>query len=139
MSHIIFYTKPGCKGGLRQKALLTSSGHAVEERSILVEKWTPDTLYPYLKGLDVKEWYNPNATAVKNGTIIPGVLPAEETLELLCSDPLLIKRPLMEIGDNLIAGFNTEYLSKLIELHNVPDEDLTKCQSNVKADSCKTI
>lgn len=138
MSHIIFYTKPGCKGGLRQKALLTSSGHVVEERSILAENWTTDRLYDYLKGLDIKEWYNKNATAVKAGTVIPGALPSKEALELLCSDPLLITRPLMKIDDKLIAGFDTESLDKLIGLSNVPDEDLTQCQSHSKINICES-
>ncbi|WP_010238229.1 ArsC/Spx/MgsR family protein [Clostridium arbusti] len=137
MSNIIFYTKPGCRGGVRQKALLVASGHNVEERSILEEKWTPDTLKDYLQGMEVKDWYNKNATAVKAGTVIPGALPEKETLELLCSDPLLIKRPLMKIGDKLIAGFDTDYVGKFIELHNVPDEDLTQCQSHSKIDVCK--
>lgn len=137
MEHIIFYTKPGCRGGLRQMELLLSSGHQVEERSILDEKWTPDTLYPYLKRLDVENWYNLNATAVKGGTVVPGALPEDEAMKLLCSDPLLIKRPLMKIGDNFIAGFDTEYLHKLIGLHNVPDEDLTKCQGKAEVSICE--
>lgn len=138
MANIIFYTKPGCRGGARQKALLIASGHNVEERSILDTPWTPNTLYSYLKGLDVKEWYNKNANAVKAGTIIPGALPSKEALELLCSAPLLITRPLMKIDDKLIAGFDTEYLDKLIGLDNVPDEDLTQCQSHSKVNLCES-
>lgn len=137
MAKIIFYTKPGCKGGIRQKALLVESGHNVEEHSILDEKWTPDTLKLYFEGMEIKDWYNKNATAVKAGKVIPGALPEKETLELLCSDPILIKRPLMKISDKLIAGFDTDYLSKLIELHNIPDEDLTQCQSNTKVNICE--
>lgn len=138
MAHIIFYTKPGCKGGARQKKLLKGSGHTVEERSILDTAWTPDTLLPYLEGLEIKEWYNKNAPAVKEGTVTPGVLPTKETLDLLCSDPILIKRPLMEIEGQLVAGFDTESLSNLIELRDVPDEDLTECQSHSKKNTCKS-
>jgi nitrogenase-associated protein len=138
MAHIIFYTKPGCAGGARQKELLIASGHTIEERSILDTKWTPDTLQAYLEKLDIQEWYNKNAPAVKAGTVIPGALSAKDTLDLLCSDPILIKRPLMKIGDELIAGFDLEYLGKLIELRNVPDEDLTECQMHSKINPCKS-
>lgn len=138
MAHIIFYTKPGCAGGARQKALLKASDHTVEERSILHTTWTPDTLKPYLEGLEIKEWYNKNAPAVKQGTVIPGVLSEKETLELLCSDPILIKRPLMKIEDQLIAGFDLESLGKIIELRDVPDEDLTECQKHSKSNPCKS-
>lgn len=137
MAHIIFYTKTGCAGGARQKALLTASGHSVEERSLLDTPWTPDTLNTFLEGLDPKDCYNKNAPAVKAGTVIPGALPAKETLELLCSDPILIVRPLMEIGDHRIAGFKPEALEKLIELREIPSEDLTSCQMHSNVNPCK--
>jgi arsenate reductase len=137
MSNIIFYTKTGCVGGAKQKALLIASGHQVEERSLLDTKWTPEVLNVYFDGLDIKQWYNKNAPAVKSGKVVPGELPEKETLELLCSDPILIMRPLMEIDGKPVAGFNTEALSKLIELKNIPKEDLTKCQMNAKENPCK--
>lgn len=136
MAHIIFYTKPGCAGGARQKALLAASGHTVEERSLLDTPWTPEKLHSFLKGLETKEWYNKNAPAVKAGTVVPGALPAEETLDLLCSDPILIVRPLMQIGDQLFAGFDLDTLGKIIELGQIPAEDLTECQMNSKVNPC---
>ncbi|MBC2581995.1 ArsC/Spx/MgsR family protein [Clostridium sp. DJ247] len=138
MAHVIFYTKPGCAGGARQKALLIASGHTVEEHSIFDTTWTPDTLQAYLERLDIKEWYNKNAPAVKAGIVIPGTLTAKETLDLLCSNPILIKRPLMKIEDQLIAGFDLEFLSKLIELRDIPDKDLTSCQIHSESNPCKS-
>lgn len=138
MAHIIFYTKPGCGGAARQKALLTASGHTVEERSLLDSPWTPETLQAYLEGLETKEWYNKNAPAVKAGTVVPGALPAKETLDLLISDPILIVRPLMQIGDRLIAGFNPETLGKIIELNDIPAEGVTGCQMHSEVNPCKS-
>lgn len=138
MANIIFYTKTGCAGGAKQKALLISSGHNVEERSLLDIKWTPEILKKYFNGLEIKEWYNKNAPAVKAGIVIPGELPEKETLDLLCENPILIKRPLMEIDGKLVCGFDTEALKKIIELKNIPSEDLTKCQMNSKDNPCKT-
>lgn len=139
MAHIIFYTKPGCKGGARQKELLLSSGHTVEERSIFDKTWTPETLKPYLEKLRVEDWYNKNAPEVKAGTVIPGVLSIEDTLNLLCSKPILIKRPIMEINNQLIAGFDVESLKEIIELKNIPNEDLTKCQMHSKSNKCNSV
>lgn len=138
MAHIIFYTKPGCAGGIRQKDLLISSGHTLEEYSILDTPWTPDTLHPFLEKLDIKEWYNKNAPEVKSGTVIPGELQAKDALDLLCKKPILIKRPLMKIGDNLLAGFDIELLNNIIGLNNVPDEDLNSCQMHSKTNPCKS-
>jgi arsenate reductase len=96
MAHIIFYTKPGCLGGIRQKALLTASEHTVEERSSLATPWTPEALRLFFGQLPIAEWYNPNAPDVKAGKVVPGALPEKETLELFCREPILIKRPLMD-------------------------------------------
>ena len=138
MANIIFYTKLGCAGGIRQREYLTTSGHIVEERSLLDTKWTPETLRPYLERLDITEWYNKNAPEVKAGIVIPGSLSSKDTLNLLCSNPILIKRPLMKIKDELIAGFDVDFLSKIIELQDVPNEDLTNCQMHSKVNPCKS-
>ncbi|AKG37071.1 ArsC/Spx/MgsR family protein [Paenibacillus durus] len=135
MAHIIFYTKPGCMGAARQKALLESNGHTLEERSLLSTEWTPKTLQPYLADLELKDWFNPNAPAVKSGQVIPGALSREETLELLCSNPILIKRPLMNIGDQVLAGFDAEHL-KRIGLCEVPSGYNTGCHSQDQGGAC---
>ena len=139
MAHIIFYTKPGCKGGARQKELLLSSGHTVEERSIFDKTWTPEILKLYLEKLKIEDWYNKNAPEVKAGIVMPGELSMEDTLNLLCSKPILIKRPLMEINNQLIAGFDVEFLKGIIELKNIPNEDLTKCQMNSNNNTCDSL
>lgn len=128
MAHIIFYTKPGCIGGTKQKAFLREAGHTVEERSILTATWTPAALRPFFGTLPVAEWYNPNAPAVKAGTVVPGALPEQAALEELCRDPILIKRPLMQIGTLQLAGFSPEQLRKIVQLSAPPAEDLTTCQ-----------
>lgn len=139
MANIIFYTKPGCKGAARQKELLLSSGHTVEERSIFDRTWTPETLKPYLEKLEIEEWYNKNAPDVKAGTVIPGALSMEDTLNLLCSKPILIKRPLMEINNQLIAGFDVNFLKEIIELKDIPNEDFTKCKMNPNKGNCDSL
>ncbi|MNM16323.1 ArsC family protein [compost metagenome] len=137
MAHIIFYTKTGCRGGIRQKELLQSFGHTVEERSLLDEAWTPETLLPYLDGLAVEEWFNPNAPAVKEGRVIPGALSPEETLLQLCGDPILIKRPLMNIEGRLVAGFDADQI-KSSGLGEVPQGYQTGCQMNDQAGACSS-
>ncbi|BCG56801.1 ArsC/Spx/MgsR family protein [Paenibacillus sp. URB8-2] len=137
MAQIILYTKNGCMGGARQKALLESYGHTVEERSLLDTEWTPETLQPYLAGLELKDWFNPNAPSVKAGRVVPGALSREETLELLCSDPILIKRPLIDTGSQVFAGFDSEYL-KEIGLCEVPSGYNTGCQMKDQGSGCSS-
>lgn len=128
MSLIKFYTKPGCLGGLKQKDLLSRSGHTVEEYSLLAVPWTPEMLRPYFGQLSISEWYNLSAPAVKAGKIIPGALPERETLELLCRQPILIRRPLMEINGRKLTGFDVRKLAELIPLSDIPEENLDGCQ-----------
>ncbi|MFN7413453.1 MAG: nitrogenase-associated protein, partial [Dolichospermum sp.] len=40
MARVIFYEKPGCKGGTKQKVLLTAAGHEVVAYNLLTEPWT---------------------------------------------------------------------------------------------------
>lgn len=44
MARVIFYEKPGCKGGTRQKVLLTAAGHEVITYNLLTEPWTVERL-----------------------------------------------------------------------------------------------
>ncbi|MFD1773862.1 ArsC/Spx/MgsR family protein [Paenibacillus rhizophilus] len=76
-----------------------------------------------------------NAPSVKAGRVVPGALSREETLDLLCSDPILIKRPLMNTGSQLLAGFDSEYL-KEIGLCEVPSGYNTGCQMNDQGSAC---
>ncbi|XWX64274.1 nitrogenase-associated protein [Desulfitobacterium sp. AusDCA] len=32
MAHIVFYTKPGCVGGAKQKEFLLKAGHTIDEK-----------------------------------------------------------------------------------------------------------
>jgi nitrogenase-associated protein len=107
---IVFYEKPRCATNARQRRLLESAGHQVIVRDLLVEPWTAERLQEFFAGLPVQEWFNPAAPRIKSGAIDPGRLTAEAALALMLADPLLIRRPLMEIADERIAGFDPERL-----------------------------
>jgi len=71
MAKVIFYEKPGCGGNARQKALLVSSGHALEVRNLLAEPWTAERLQAFFGSRPVAEWFNASAPRVKSGEIDP--------------------------------------------------------------------
>ncbi|MEM1130153.1 MAG: hypothetical protein AAGH83_06480 [Pseudomonadota bacterium] len=106
MVEITFYEKPGCLANRRQKALLRESGHRLEVRDLLVEPWTPATLRPFFGALPVRDWFNPSAPAVKSGAVRPGAVSEHAALAAMCADPLLIRRPLMAVGETRRAGFD---------------------------------
>jgi len=123
MARVIFYSKPGCKGGTKQKVLLTAAGHEVVAHSLLSEPWTVERLRSFFGDRPVAEWFNPSAPKVKSGEVVPEKLDEQTALLLMLQDPLLIRRPLIEVGNRREVGFDTEKLDAWIGLKPV-DESL---------------
>lgn len=108
MASIVFYEKPGCRNNARQKDLLRAAGHTLEVRDLLSAAWSQETLRPFFGDRAVAEWFNRAAPRVKSGEVIPEALDAGQALALMITDPLLIRRPLMESGGRRMAGFEPE-------------------------------
>lgn len=128
MAHVIFYEKPGCGGNNRQKALLADAGHVVEPRDLLTAPWTADSLRAFFGDLPVSQWFNRAAPAVKNGEIDPDAVSAEQALALMLERPLLIRRPLMQVGEQRMCGFEADRVAAWIGLgETAPDGKLEGC------------
>ena len=129
MAVVTFYEKPGCKGNLRQKTLLAAAGHTVQAKSLKAEAWTADRLLAFVGKLPVAEWFNRAAPAIKAGEIVPENLGFEDALHLLLENPLLIRRPLMEIGEQRVVGFDIATVDAWIGLKNVelPEGNIEAC------------
>ena len=137
MAIVTFYEKPGCQGNLRQKLLLAAAGHTVRARNLKAETWSADRLLAFIGKLEIGEWFNRNAPALKSGDIVPENLGFEEALHLLLDNPLLIRRPLMEVekvtekGTRIErrVGFDYAAIDAWIGLNNVtlPEGDSEAC------------
>jgi len=129
MATITFYEKPGCKGNLRQKALLVAAGHTVQAKSLKTEPWTADRLLAFIGKLPISAWFNQSAPAIKSGEIVPENISFEHALNLLLENPLLIRRPLMEIGEERQVGFDVAAVDAWIGLKNVelPEGNIEAC------------
>lgn len=141
MATVIFYEKPGCINNTKQKALLSAAGHTVEAHSLLTEPWTVETLRLFFADLSVKDWFNAAAPRVKSGEVVPSQLDAEAALALMVQDPLLIRRPLMQVGDRRSVGFDQEKVAAWIGLDaagstqqgvrdHLMQQDLQTCPNN---------
>lgn len=129
MAVVTFYEKPGCKGNLRQKTLLAAAGHTVQAKNLKTEAWTVERLLQFVGKLPVAHWFNPAAPAVKSGEIVPENLSVEHALQLLLENPLLIRRPLMEVGDQRMVGFDPAAVEAWLGLNGVelPAGDIEAC------------
>jgi nitrogenase-associated protein len=111
MPSLKFWWKPGCTTNTRQIALLRAAGVEVDVRDLLAETWTQARLGAFFVGRPVAEWFNPAAPAVKNGLVDPASFDAGAALERLVAEPLLIRRPLIEIGEARCSGFDKKWLA----------------------------
>ena len=129
MSTVIFYEKPGCINNTKQKALLLEAGHQVQPENLLTTNWTKEKLRPFLGDLPVREWFNYTAPRIKSGDVNPEFLDENAALELMIADPLLIRRPLIQVGEVLTVGFNLEKINAWIGLKSEisVNQDLETC------------
>ena len=140
MSQVIFYEKPGCINNTKQKALLSAAGHQVEPRNLLTTLWTAETLRPFFGSLPVSEWFNPTAPRIKSGEINPSQLDELTALALMVADPILIRRPLMQVEEKFSVGFNQEKIDTWIGLTPVDKniEDLETCPRSHATTPCQS-
>lgn len=127
MSYVIFFEKPGCINNARQKALLESAGHRLVVRDLLSERWTAAVLRPFFGTMAVAEWFNRSAPAVKEGAVVPEALDEDAALALMVADPLLIRRPLMRVGGERMAGFDAVIVDTWIGLREQPGREIEDC------------
>lgn len=135
MAEVIFYEKPGCINNRKQKRLLQEAGHSLDARNLLTAEWTPDSLRPFL-GTEVSGWVNQSHPDLKAGKLALDLKDPDAVLAQLCADPLLIRRPLMEIGGRRLQGFDAELVDRLIGLARLPEEDIETCPKSHTPQAC---
>jgi nitrogenase-associated protein len=136
MANIVFYEKPGCINNGKQKKLLIDAGHQVESRNLLTTAWSRTALLEYFDSMAVSAWFNRSAPDIKSGNIKPSALSEEAALQLMIENPILIRRPLMRVGDECRAGFDSDSVDQWIGLAGTSlgdatsrvSDDLETCQ-----------
>ena len=145
MATVIFYEKPGCTSNARQKAMLATAGHHVIARNLLSEPWTADRLRPFFGSRPVAEWFNRAAPRVKSGDIVPEQLDESGALALMLAEPLLIRRPLLQVENRCEAGFEPALVDQWIGLGQAgqtaatpPAKSWETCTKPAHAKACAT-
>lgn len=136
MATVVFYEKPGCQNNTKQKVLLAAAGHSVWARNLLTERWTAARLRPFFGDLPVAEWFNLSAPRIRDGLLDYERVTETEALVLMLADPLLIRRPLMEVDGDCRAGFDPAAVDAWIGLGSTKaGDDLETCPH--AAEPCK--
>jgi nitrogenase-associated protein len=137
MATVTFYEKPGCGNNTKQKVWLAASGHTVLAKNLLTEKWTAERLRPFFGDLPVAQWFNRAAPRVKSGEVNPAALDADTALGMMLAEPLLIRRPLMDVEGELRAGFDPEAVNAWIGLNKAkPEGDIEACPKGHLSQPC---
>lgn len=132
MAKIRFYEKPDCINNAKQRQLLIQSGHKVIRYDLLLVNWDALSLRRFFGDLPVANWFNYNAPAIKYGWIEPEVLDEPQALSLMISDPILIRRPLMQVDNQYMVGFDMDIVDKWIDpgkvgIEAIKDMELECC------------
>lgn len=135
MAQVVFYEKPGCINNRKQKQLLEAAGLRLDVRNLLESAWTPHTLRPFL-GADVSTWLNMSHPGIKAGSVQLDLDNPDAVLAQLCADPLLIRRPLMQIGGHYLQGFEMQALERALGFTIRPDGDIETCPKRHTVSAC---
>jgi len=132
---VVFYEKPGCGGNRRQKTLLQEHGIALDVRDLLSTPWTAERLESFFAGLEKEAMVNTSAPKIKSGELDVAALSREELIARMVAEPLLIKRPLLEVGETRVCGFDIPRLNALLEVEMPVPEAINSC---LKTDKCSS-
>ena len=110
---------PKCTTCQKAKKWLESQGIAYTERNIAEENPTYAELNEWYKksGLPLKRFFNTSGLLYKSMQLKDKLpeMSEEEQLKLLATDGMLVKRPLVVDGDNVLTGFKeAEWAEKML-------------------------
>ena len=141
---IRFFEKPQCTGNARQKAILLAAGHRLHVENLLTFPFTKEELRSYFGALPVTQWFNTLAPKVKSGEVDIHTMDEEQALTAMLADPLLIRRPLMEVAGVRLVGFNIDELERIgvscaavLRLNLLAGVDLEGCPGDAIGIRCE--
>jgi len=123
---LIFYGKVGCAGNTKQKALLKKHDISYDDRDILNTSWSKEQLQGFFAGLENEAIINQSAPQIKKGQVDLSIS-QEALIDLMLESPILIKRPLIEIGEYKLCGFDIDKINTLLNKDMEQVNDINKC------------
>lgn len=133
--NFLFFEKSGCGGNARQKELLKKHNITFEVRDLLNTKWSYEDLVGYFDGLEIVDMFNSFAPQIRDREIDITKLSKDEAINLMIKNPILIKRPLMQINGTKICGFDIDKINQLLKSNIQTDKKINNCLSGDKCTS----
>ena len=114
---MLFVCYPKCTTCQKAKKWLEEQGISYEERDIKTENPQKEELKEWYKksGMPLKRFFNTSGMLYKQMNLKDKLpeMSEEEQLELLATDGMLVKRPIVVDGDIVLTGFKAAEWEKL--------------------------
>lgn len=114
----IFIEYPKCSTCKKAKKWLEENNIEFIDRNIIEQTPTVDELDEWIKegGQEIKKWFNTSGLKYKELNLKEKLVTMndKEKIELLASDGMLIKRPLLISDKGIFIGFKEENWKRLI-------------------------
>lgn len=109
---VLFIEYPKCSTCQKAKKWLQENNIEFEDRHILEQTPTAQELEKWIKqsNKEIKSWFNTSGLKYKELKLkekLP-TMSDEERIELLTSDGMLIKRPILVIDNKVLVGFKPD-------------------------------
>lgn len=131
---ILFYEKTGCIGNAKQKKLLSDYGIKFKTLSLLDTKWSFESLSDFFNGLTKDEMINPFAPSEELEKIDILSISKDDLVKYMIKNPILIKRPLISIGEVKMCGFDIPKINSALKLHICEKLTINSCPN--EGDKC---
>ena len=109
---IIFIEYPKCSTCQKAKKWLEANKIVFEDRHIVVNNPTKEELQKWIKesGKEIKKWFNTSGLKYKELNLKERVqnMTEAEKIEVLASDGMLVKRPILISDKGVLIGFKEE-------------------------------
>ena len=109
---IIFINYPKCSTCQKAKKFLNDYNVQYEDRNIVTDTPNVEELRKWIKmsGLPINKFFNTSGMLYRSMNLKESlkVMSDEKKIQMLASDGMLIKRPILILKDNVLVGFKEE-------------------------------
>ena len=114
----LFIEYPKCSTCQKAKKWLQANKISFEDRHIVENNPTKEELQKWIKesGKEIKKWFNTSGLKYKELNLKERVqnMTEAEKIEVLASDGMLVKRPILISDKGVLIGFKEEEWKKLL-------------------------
>jgi transcriptional regulator, Spx/MgsR family len=115
MKKLVFYTYPSCTSCRKTKGWLKQHDISYEERHLFRNKPNASELMELLKltRSGVEDILATRSSLYKQLKVDIDTLPLSQAVQLLSSEPGLLRRPILTDGEKLVVGYHSDDLMRM--------------------------